>query len=211
MLVYVLERLGVALLAASAALVAGRSCLDVLGVVTLAYITALGGITLREVLMNRLPIPWIRDTSYQFAVLMASMTTMLYVRTMPPVPPIVGLVLDSLGMIFISMASARKAEQAHLPSICIGLVACISGCLGGVLRDVTMHQIPQLFLQHVYATSVVAGASAYVLLQGRGVRQPVSFWISLGVAVLLRFSALFGGLELPFFNPPEAPFAPTRN
>ncbi|PTY01392.1 hypothetical protein DB346_13060 [Verrucomicrobia bacterium LW23] len=208
---YVLDRVGVALAAASAALVVGRGVLDIVSGLCVGYVSALAGITMRDFLIGRSPITWVRDTSYQYATMVTFIATLIIVRNLPPIPYSYTVVADALAMVAIAMVTTREAEKAHVPSFAIGFLAGFTGIVGGLARDLSCQEVPLAMKSHIYATSLVAGACVYLLMQGRGVRQPVSFWVAFAVALLFRFAAVFGGWELPFFNPPHAPFGPTAH
>ena len=155
---------GVAVFAASGALAAGRRALDPIGVLVLAIVTATGGGTLRDVLMNRHPIFWIADPSIIAVSIIAAAATWLWVQRFAP-PDKALQYADALGLAFFSIAGARIAQTAGLsPFICI-IMGALTGCVGGLIRDVLVAEVPLVFRQsELYVTACLAGIIAYLLL-----------------------------------------------
>src|SRR6185437_3900843 len=120
---------GVAVFAASGALAAVRRALDPVGVLVLALVTATGGGTLRDVLMNRHPIFWIADPSFIGASALAAAATWVWVRRFPP-PQRSLQYADAIGLAFFSIAGARIAESAGLGPFIATIMGAITGCAG---------------------------------------------------------------------------------
>src|SRR4029077_19192819 len=114
MILYALSLLGVAVFAASGALSAGRKGFDLIGVIVISAVTAIGGGTLRDVLLDRHPIFWIADPAQLVVILAAAALTLLYVRFRKP-PWTALLVADALGLALFSISGAQVAEQRGLP------------------------------------------------------------------------------------------------
>src|SRR5918997_6548614 len=117
---YVLEMLGVAVFAMSGALAAGRKRLDLLGVIVISIVTAVGGGTLRDLLLGRHPVFWIADTTNIVVAVAAAALTLLYARVRVP-PRNTLAVADALGLALFSVGGAQIAEQAGLPNLNPGL------------------------------------------------------------------------------------------
>ena len=187
---------GVAVFAVSGVLAAGRKQLDWVGVLVIATLTAIGGGTIRDVLLDRHPIFWIGDPTYLFVIVAATIATLSYVRIRPP-PGAALLYADALGLAFFAISGAQIAEAQSLAPLIVVLMGTITGVAGGVLRDVLCAEIPLILRRDVYATAAVAGASVYSLAQLLGAPRP---WAASGgmlVIVLLRFAAIRWGLQLP--------------
>jgi uncharacterized membrane protein YeiH len=196
MLLYLLDLIGVAVFAVSGVLAAARSGLDLLGGFALAALTAIGGGTLRDVLLNRHPIFWIRDARYLLVILGAATLTMIYIAFFPP-PGNGLLIADALGLALFAISGAQIAENAGLSPLIAVLMGAMTGTAGGMLRDVMSARVPLIFTQDLYATAAIAGIVAYLLLQK--LRIPRSLAIGLGVAVILgvRVLAVVFGMHLP--------------
>ncbi len=118
MLLYVLDLIGVAVFAVSGALAAGRKHLDLLGVIVLGLVTAIGGGTIRDLLLDRHPLFWLADPAYLIVIVAVALLTVAYVRWRPP-PAATLLYADAVGLAMFSIAGARIAERAGVP-----IVAC---------------------------------------------------------------------------------------
>jgi uncharacterized membrane protein YeiH len=149
----------VGVFAASGALAAGRKSFDWIGVGVIAVVTAIGGGTLRDLLLDRHPIFWIADTTYLWVVLAAAVATLLYVRRRRP-PNGSLLVADALGLALFTISGAQVAEAQGLPALIVVTMGAITGAAGGVLRDVLCNEVPLLFGRAtLYATAAIAGAA----------------------------------------------------
>jgi uncharacterized membrane protein YeiH len=195
---YALSLLGVAVFAASGALAAGRKRFDWIGVGAIAVVTAIGGGTLRDLLLDRHPIFWIADPAYLWVVLGSAVATLLYARRRRP-PRGSLLVADALGLALFTISGAQVAEQQGLPGLSVVTMGAITGAAGGVLRDVLCNEVPLLFgpLDTLYATAAIAGASAYLALQAAGVERASAAFLGMGVVAGLRLAAIAWELRLP--------------
>jgi uncharacterized membrane protein YeiH len=203
MILYLLSLLGVAVFAASGALSAGRKALDLLGVVVIAIVTALGGGTIRDLLLDRHPIFWIQDPTYLVVILVASGATLAYVRFRKP-PMVSLLIADALGLALFSISGAQLAEQERLPGIIVVMMGTITGSVGGVLRDLLSGEVPILLRYgDLYATAAIVGVTAYLGLQAVGVSSWYAALIGMATVAGLRFAAIHWSIRLPVFRLPH--------
>jgi uncharacterized membrane protein YeiH len=198
-LFYVLDLVGVAVFAASGALSAGRKGLDLLGVLVIAVVTAIGGGTLRDILLDRHPIFWIADPSYIVVTAAAALLTLLYVRHRQP-PGQALAIADALGLALFTITGTRIAEAAPVAPLIAVIMGTMTGVAGGVLRDVLSAEIPLILRRDIYATAAIAGSAAYLLLQAAGLGRGPAALAGLAVVVLLRLLAIVWGLRLPVFR-----------
>jgi uncharacterized membrane protein YeiH len=204
MLLYVFDLMGVAVFAVSGALAAGRKGLDLFGVLVIAAITAIGGGTLRDLLLDRHPIFWMVDATYLTVTCAAALLTIVYVRYRPA-PRRALLVADALGLALFAISGARIAEATGLGPVIVVLLGTMTGVAGGILRDVLSAQVPLILQRDIYATAAVAGISVYLLLQWLGVPRPVPSAAGMVAVVVLRLLAIERGLHLPVVRPPPEP------
>jgi uncharacterized membrane protein YeiH len=199
MILYIAGLLGVAVFAVSGALEAGRKHFDWLGVVVIAFVTAVGGGTLRDLLLDQ-NIFWIRDTTYVYAVLAATALTLIYVRFRSP-PRTSLLIADALGLALFTISGAQIAESQNLPPIIVIFMGTITGAVGGVVRDVLCGEVPILLRPaELYATTAIAGASVYLILQELDVEVGTSAFIGMAVIAAFRIVAIYWKLRLPVFS-----------
>jgi uncharacterized membrane protein YeiH len=143
--------------AMTAALAAGRRSMDWVGVCMLGCITALGGGTIRDLLLGHYPLVWVQHPSYLALTAVAAFVTILIARLVHRLHSAF-LVLDAIGLVVFTMAGCDVAWQmnASLPIVIVS--GMITGCAGGVLRDILCNDVPLLFRSELYASvSVVTG------------------------------------------------------
>lgn len=198
MLLYVLDLAGVAVFAISGALAAGRKCMDFFGVIVIAIVTAIGGGTIRDLLLGRYPIFWIHDTAYLTVIIATAGATPLYAR-FKEVPGKALLVADALWLAVFTVIGAQVAEQEHLPGIIVAMVAAITGAAGGVARDVLCNEIPVILRKDIYATASLAGAVVYLLAKKAALGTNAGMLMAMATVVVLRLAANFFGWHVPRF------------
>ena len=184
--------------------------MDVIGVIALGTVTAIGGGTIRDLLLDRHPIFWLVDPAYLVVIIASALITVAYARWRPA-PRGSLLAADALGLSVFSVVGAQIAESAGLPVVSCILLGTVTGTAGGVVRDVLSAEVPLLFRGgNLYASAAVAGTTAYFLLEAAGVSRDVASQAGMVVCAALRFSAIWWGLNLPVFtiveeraSPPE--------
>ncbi len=203
-LIQILTLAGVAVFAASGALAAGRRSLDPIGVMVLALVTATGGGTVRDILIDR-TVFWIANPSIIGISLLAAGATWLWVQRFPP-PDKALQYADALGLAFFSIAGARIAEVANLsPFICI-IMGAITGCAGGLIRDVLVAEVPLIFRRsELYVTACLAGLGAYILLVTFNIPPAYASLIGTTIIVLIRIASIRWQITLPVLNIPSRP------
>jgi uncharacterized membrane protein YeiH len=205
MLLYVLDLIGVAVFAVSGALAAGRRGLDLLGVIVLGAVTAVGGGTIRDVLLSRHPIFWLADAAYLTVIVAAALVTVAYTRWRPP-PHAALLVADALGLALFSVVGAQVAEAMALPVASCILLGTVTGTAGGAVRDVLTTEIPLILRRgNLYASAAIAGVTTYFALEAAGLPRGVASLVGMGVCAGLRFASIWWGLQLPVYRLAEEP------
>ncbi len=200
---YGLELLGVAVFAISGVLAAGHKSLDVLGVVVIAVVTAVGGGTLRDVLLDRHPIFWIANPTFLWVILASTMVTLGYVRFWIASRRAL-LVADALGLAFFTIGGVQITQQAGYADPIALLMGTITGVAGGVIRDVLTAEIPLVLRPgRLYATAAIAGAALYLLLAEMNISQDYAALGGMAATAGLRLAAILWGLELPVVRLPD--------
>ena len=173
-------------------LAAGRRRFDLLGVAVIATVTAIGGGTTRDVLLNRHPVFWIKDPTYLLVILAAAALTLLYVRFRKP-PRTSLLIADALGLALFTISGAQVAEERNLPGLIVVVMGTITGSAGGLLRDVLSAEVPLLLRQaDLYATAAIAGATAYLVLQAVGMGRTPAALVGMAAVAGLRWPPSVG-------------------
>ena len=204
MLLLILEFIGVGVFAVSGALAAGRKRLDLLGVVVIATVTALGGGTVRDVLLDRHPVFWIAEPRYLYVSLAAALVTVIYTRRFRP-PDRSLAYADAVGLAMFSVSGAQIAQSFQLEAGVVVLMGTITGVVGGVIRDILTAEIPLILRRgRFYATASIAGVIVYLLLE---LILPRNLAALAGMASIaaLRIAAIHWALALPIYHLPDEP------
>ncbi|WP_105258117.1 MULTISPECIES: trimeric intracellular cation channel family protein [unclassified Pseudoalteromonas] len=196
------DLLGVAVFAISGTLLAHEKNMDGFGVIVLAAVTAIGGGTLRDMLLD-VPIFWVYDTSYFITILATVFITIMWLNYKPHFPHYCLQLADALGIAFFAIMGAQKALELGVPAMTAVIMAVLTGCFGGVIRDVLAREVPMLLKGPLYAIACVVGAGLYILLLHLGTNPELAMWLG-GIATLLvRLIAIRWNLGLYVFRYPS--------
>lgn len=182
MVLHVLYLIAIVAEAMTAALVAGRKEMDWFGVCVIASITALGGGTVRDILIGRHPLTWIEHPEYLLVTVAAALATAFiapYMRRLRKV----FLTLDAVGLVVFTVIGCNIAAAMQLPLLIVVVVGMVTGCAGGVLRDLLCGQVPLLFQKELYASVSMLTGVLYLLLE----RTPLHHGVTVGIAMLVGF------------------------
>jgi uncharacterized membrane protein YeiH len=184
---HLLSLVALAAQAMTAALAAGRRSMDWVGVCLLGCITALGGGTIRDVLLGHYPLPWVENPSYLALTSGAAFTTILIARIVHRLN-LAFLVLDAIGLVVFTMAGCDVAWQMNASLPIVIIAGMVTGCAGGVLRDILCNDVPLLFRSELYASvSAVTGlfyATAFSLKLNDEVWTALTFVLGLSFRLL---------------------------
>ncbi|HSN21388.1 MAG TPA: trimeric intracellular cation channel family protein [Usitatibacter sp.] len=194
-----LDFAGVAVYAVSGALAAGRKSLDLVGVVVIASVTAIGGGTARDLLLDRHPVFWIARPAYLYVIIVAALLTVAWSRRFRP-PELSLAIADALGLALFTVSGAQIAEARGLAGVVVVLMGTLTGVAGGVLRDVLAAEIPVILRKgQLYATASIAGAALYIVLHGPLDRTAAAL-AAMACIAALRIAAIVWDLTLPVFS-----------
>lgn len=184
--------------AMTAALAAGRRNMDWFGVCIIACVTALGGGTMRDLILDHYPLYWVRNPYILLVVCGAALLTIALARIVDRLRwPF--LLLDALGLVVFTIVGCNIAIETNAHPIIIIVAGMVTGIVGGILRDVLCNDIPLVFHGELYATvSIVTGVVYYLGLMA-GLPTDLMVLIALGVGFPLRVVSLMRKWEMPKF------------
>ena len=197
-LLHFLQFVAVAAQAMTAALAAGRRSMDWAGVRMLGAITALGGGTIRDVLLGHYPLVWVERPSYLAIAAIAAFISILIARAVHRLY-VAFLVLDAIGLVVFTMAGRDVAWQmdASLPIVIVA--GMITGCAGGVLRDILCNDVPLLFRSELYASVSVVTGLFYATAFGLTLNKEVWTALTFALGLTFRLLAIRFKWEMPKF------------
>ena len=195
---YWLSQAAVASLAAAAVIEAGRKRYDLFGMLVIAVSAALGGGSLRDMLLDQ-PVFWVRDQTYLMTALAAAFLTFFQARQRK-VPMHFFLVTDALGLALFTVVGTRVALSLDTPWLPASFLGVVTGVMGGILRDILCNEEPLVFQGPLYATAAWAGAVTYTLMTQLNIDAQASALSAGALILLLRWAALRWSLHLPSFD-----------
>jgi len=198
----IMEMLGTSAFAISGALAAMRHRLDVFGVLVITFATAIGGGTIRDLMIGNTPVAWLKDQQTISVIFVSYLLTLLF-RSYLRLFNNTLAVFDAVGLGLATIVGLQRGIEANLsPAICVTL-GMVSGCFGGVVRDVLLNEIPLVFRKDIYASASLLGGILYFVFAGWDMFAPLAATLSILFVVGLRVLVLLNGWQLPGMKPPE--------
>lgn len=195
----VIEILGTVSFAISGSFAALQRRLDPFGVLIIAFVTSIGGGTVRDLLLGDTPVKWMRDVNYCLLILITSILTIFFKKHIKKFKVTLFL-FDSLGLGLFTVLGLQKGINYGLsPGICIAL-GTITGCFGGVIRDTLLNTIPLIFKKEIYATACIVGGMLYFSLLYFNLKTDVIKVLVIGFIFALRIVVVRYKLTLPRFG-----------
>lgn len=199
-LVRMVDWLGVALGAAGGVLAAAKKQMDWIGALVVAGSTAVGGGTIRDLLLGRVPVFWISDATYLYVIFITATIVYLSVRSFKQLERLL-VWADAFALGVFAITGARIAMFHSQDLVVIIFLGCITGAAGGIIRDVLCNEIPMVFQSGpLYVTAAIAGLLLFCLLDRMGM--PLRFAGMAGAALIItiRLAAIEFRLKLPPMN-----------
>ncbi|MBG9376614.1 trimeric intracellular cation channel family protein [Panacibacter sp. DH6] len=184
--------------AMTAALSAGRRKMDWVGVCIIACVTALGGGTIRNILLGHYPMSWIAHPEYILITIGGALLAGVIASVMKKLKSVF-LFLDALGLVVFTIIGCQLAEQLHMPSLIVVLSGVITGCGGGVLRDILCNDIPLLFRKEIYATASLLTGVLYIGIERLGMTTETAAIVAAITGLIVRLFAIRYKWQMPQF------------
>ncbi|WP_431158516.1 trimeric intracellular cation channel family protein [Winogradskyella poriferorum] len=192
----VIDILGTIAFAISGVLVAMNKRMDAFGVIIIAFVTAVGGGTLRDIMVGVQPVSWMRDITYVYVIVGSTVFAVIFRNQLKHLRRSLFL-FDTIGIGLYTVIGIETGLVANLhPLICIAL-GTITACFGGVIRDILSNEIPVIFRKEIYATACILGGFTYFLMRKFLEDQNYLFIIAGAVVIVLRLIAVKFKISLP--------------
>lgn len=200
-LLFFINILGTISFSISGVLTAVKKKMDPFGIFIIAFVTAVGGGTLRDVLIDA-PVFWMYDLLFMYVIAGATVLAIIFRKKLGYVRKSMFL-FDTIGIALYTVIGVEKGISAGFPPIICIALGTISACFGGVLRDILCAEIPIIFRKEIYATACIAGASAYFILQYTPLPNNLIVFIAGGIVIAIRLLAVLFKLSLPSLHSNE--------
>jgi len=193
---YAFELVGTFFFAISGALAIREKEHDLFGAGFTGFITAIGGGTLRDILLDSYPLVWIGNVQVLYAILAGVFAAFIFPRFLSQLRKTFFL-FDTLGIGFFTVLGVEKALSLGFRPEIAAIMGMFSAVMGGVIRDTLTNEIPILFRKEIYASACLAGAVFYLLMDYFGLERNYNLFISMALVVGIRLIAMKYKLSLP--------------
>jgi uncharacterized membrane protein YeiH len=187
-LITIIEVVAILVGAISGFIEARRKRMDLVGVFTVAFITAFGGGTLRDILLDKRPLFWVQHQEYAILIFVLALIATPLMRTLRQiVSERVIVVADAVGLGLFAIAGVSQAQQANMPIFIASMMGVITGIFGGVLRDIVCNEVPMVFRDgKPYAICAFIGCWMYIVMQRTSVSDDFALWSSAMAITVMR-------------------------
>lgn len=193
---HVIDILGTFSFAVSGAFFAMEKKLDPFGVLILSFVTAIGGGTLRDMMIGNLPVGWLRNETATVVIFLGAMGSMFFSQWLKRINATLFL-FDALGLGLFTIIGIEKGMDLNLSvGVCIAL-GTITASFGGVLRDVLLNNVPLIFRKEIYALASIIGGLIYYLLKQSALNDDAAKIICILLILIIRLLAVKYKLSLP--------------
>ncbi len=193
---YVLDMLGTLAFAISGALTARYKKFDLFGAAVIAFVTAIGGGTLRDVLIGELPVGWLKQGDYLWVIVTGITLTFFLGRYLEKMRHTLHL-FDTIGIAVFTLIGLEKTLAAGLSMPVAIIMGTVSAVFGGVIRDTLSNETPLIFQRDIYATACLAGGALYVLFGFLSLPEWLAAPLMIASVMTVRFLALRYHWRLP--------------
>lgn len=196
---YILELTGTFFFAISGALAIQDHHDDLFGAGFTGFITAIGGGTLRDIMLGSYPLVWIGDIYFLYAIFAGVIVAYIFYRFLIQLRRTF-LFFDAIGISFFTILGVEKSLSLGVRPEIAAIMGMFSAVMGGVMRDTLTNEIPVIFRKEIYATACLAGAILYLILYRFNVERDINLTVSIVLIFTIRLLAVKFRLALPSFR-----------
>lgn len=187
--IYFVDLFGTAVFAISGVLTAMHKKFDLVWTLIIGFVTAIGGGTLRDILIGRFPVSWLEDRNYFFAILTGYLIAYFFEQQIIKLRKSMFL-FDTIGIGLFTILGIQIALEQGLSTESCLLMGVISACFGGVIRDVLTNEIPLIFRREIYATACLLGGIVYLLLVEFSTNENLNILVAIATVIIIRYLSI---------------------
>jgi uncharacterized membrane protein YeiH len=192
----IIDIVGTAAFSISGVFAGMKKKLDLFGIFIVAFITAIGGGTIRDILIGDFPVSWMRTGNYSLVILVSAAVALLFYKVINNYEKTL-MLFDSIGLGFFTVLGIKKAMAfGFSPGLCIAL-GTITACFGGLIRDIILNEIPHILQKEIYATACIIGGAVFLLLNRTSLSPEITDVIVILLIVMIRLVAIRKNWSLP--------------
>lgn len=195
--IFLIDICGTFAFAVSGVLAAVDRKFDLFGVIILAFVTSLGGGTLRDILIGATPVGWMKSDIHIYIILFTIPMAYFFMNTLVRLKKTF-LLFDTIGIGLFTVLGLEKAIEVGLSPVVAIMMGVVTAVFGGVIRDVLSNQIPLIFRKEIYAFACLSGGITYSSLNYFGLFLEFNLIISIAVVISIRLLAIKHKWSIPF-------------
>jgi len=195
-LILYFDYIGTMVFAISGTLMAAEKKLDIFGAVFIGFVTAIGGGTVRDIMLGELPVTWIRSVDYFFVILSGVLITVIFKKLVLKLRSTLFL-FDTIGIGVFTLIGLKKALFLGIDAPLAVMMGLSSAVVGGVIRDTLCNEVPLIFHREIYATACIAGAVVFLILRWFNVPDIVSESLTVATIISIRLVAVRYNVTMP--------------
>jgi len=191
-----LDLTGTLVFAISGAISASERKLDLFGALVIAFVTAAGGGTLRDVMIGSTPVAWMMELNYLYLIVAAVILTYFFKARLLKLR-MTFFLFDTIGIGIFTILNVQKTLDMGLSPAIAVIMGTVSAVFGGVIRDILCNEVPLIFRKEVYATACMIGAVCYLIFSNY-MDQGLSMVLTVGIIIFIRIMAVKQKWSLPY-------------
>lgn len=180
----------------SASLSAIKKKFDLFGIAFIAFVTSVGGGTVRDIMLGNYPIGWLQESKFAVAILFGVLLSILFTKRLSKVRKTF-FWFDTIGIGVSAIVGVEKGMMAGLDHFICIFFGVITGIFGGIIRDTLTNQVPMVFRKEIYATTLIVGGVVYIILIDLGSSKSFAMPFTIGLTILIRYLSIKYKIQLP--------------